>query len=142
MLDPDAPPHAVRVDLIALREALEASWSPETSYGGVWVKGTPALGQCYPTARVVQRFFPASEIVKGTVRTEARREIHFWSELSVDGAVLAVDLTWQQFPPGSVVISRHVLDRDQLDDSPPTIARCTLLLDRVLERLSGSAGSG
>jgi len=37
------------VDLIALREALEASWDARTSYGGVWEEGNPALGQCYPT---------------------------------------------------------------------------------------------
>jgi len=55
------------VDLIALREALAASWSARTSYGGVREEGNPALGQCYPTARVVQHFLPRSEIVKGTL---------------------------------------------------------------------------
>ncbi|MFJ3405037.1 hypothetical protein [Promicromonospora sp. NPDC090134] len=46
------------------------------------------------------------------------------------------DLTWQQFPPGSVMTQRQVLDRDELGDSPPTVARCDLLLGSVQERLS------
>jgi hypothetical protein len=123
------------VDLIALREALEASWSARTSYGGVWEDNNPALGQCYPTARVVQHFLPRSEIVKGSVWTGTRHEVHFWSELVVDGATIAVDLTWQQFPPGSVVTARETLDRNRLGDSPATIARCDLLLAGVQARL-------
>jgi hypothetical protein len=126
-----------RTDLIALREALEASWSAETSYGGVWEERNPALGQCYPTARVVQHFLPASEIVRGTVWTRTRPETHFWSELPTDDGVIAIDLTWQQFPPGSVVTAQEVLDRNSLGDSPPTIARCELLLARVEAYLRG-----
>jgi hypothetical protein len=125
------------VDLIALREALEASWSPRTSYGAVWEPGNPALGQCYPTTRVVQHFFPASEIVKGVVRTPVRDEVHFWSELPAGSDTVAIDLTWQQFPPGSVVTAREVLDRDDLGDSPPTVARCALLLADVERFLQG-----
>lgn len=43
-----------RSDLLLLREALEASWDEKTSYLGVKEKGNPALGQCYPTFRVVR----------------------------------------------------------------------------------------
>lgn len=125
------PPPAHRVDLISLREALEASWSPRTSYGGVWAEGNPALGQCYPTARVVQHFLPASEIVRGTVRVGTRYETHFWSELPIAEGTVAIDLTWQQFPPGSVVTAREALDRNKLNDSPSTVARCDLLLAAV-----------
>lgn len=127
------------VDLIALREAVEASWSPRTSYGGVWEEGNPALGQCYPTARVVQHFFPASEIVRGTVWTGTRHETHFWSELPIQQGVIAIDLTWQQFPPGSVVTAQETLARDELGDSPPTVARCDLLLAGVRTYLRGAA---
>ena len=119
------------MDLITLREALEASWSAKTSYGGVWEEGNPALGQCYPTSRVVQHFLPTSEIVKGTVWTGVRHEIHFWCELKVGDAMVAIDLTWQQFPPGSVVTARETLDRNDLGDSPATVARCDLLLSDV-----------
>jgi hypothetical protein len=134
-----AAPSTRPVDLIALREALEASWSARTSYGGVWEEGNPALGQCYPTARVVQHFLPASEIVKGSVWTGIREEIHFWSELVVDNATVAIDLTWQQFPPGSVVTARETLDRNAFGDSPITVARCDLLLADVQEHLSRTA---
>lgn len=123
------------MDLIALREALEASWSARTSYGGVWEEGNPALGQCYPTTRVVQHFLPRSEIVKGTVWTGVRYEVHFWNELMTEGAVIAVDLTWQQFPPRSVVTARETLDRSELGDSAATVARCALLLEGVRARL-------
>jgi hypothetical protein len=120
-----------RIDLLELREALEASWSSRTSYGGVWEEGNPALGQCYPTARVVQHYFPASEIVRGTVWTGTRHETHFWSELPIEQGSIAIDLTWQQFPPGSVVTTQEILDRYELGDSPSTVARCDLLLTSV-----------
>lgn len=126
------------VDLVALREALEASWSARTSYGAVWDDGNRALGQCYPTARVVQHFLPASEIVRGTVWTGSRHETHFWCELPVGDDTIAIDLTWQQFPSGSVVTAREVLDRDDLGDGPATVARCDLLLATVRTHLRAS----
>lgn len=101
----------------------------------MWEEGNPAPGQCYPTARVVQHFLPASEIVKGSVWTGIRDEIHFWSELVVGEVAIAIDLTWQQFPPGSVVTARETLDRDRLGDSPATVARCDLLLAAVQDHL-------
>lgn len=119
------------IDLTRLREALEASWSTQTSYGGVWAEGNPALGQCYPTTRVVQHYLPASEIVKGTVWTGTRHEVHFWSELATEHGAIAIDLTWQQFPPGSVVTNQEILDRHELGDSPSTVQRCDLLLASV-----------
>jgi hypothetical protein len=41
--------------MLRLREALEASWDGLTAYGATEKAGNPALGQCYPTAWVVQR---------------------------------------------------------------------------------------
>jgi hypothetical protein len=125
-----------RIDFIALREAIEASWSPATSYGGVWKSGNPALGQCYPTSRVVQHFVPQSEVVRGTVWTRGTEETHFWNVLAVGDVLLAIDLKWEQFPTGSVVTSYELLDHDNPGDGPATIARCELLLTRVLERLA------
>lgn len=49
--------------MLALREALEASWDRQTAYGAVEQAGNPALGQCYPTSRVVQHYYPATEII-------------------------------------------------------------------------------
>ena len=57
----------LKPDLLLIREALEASWDEQTSYLAVKKKGNPTLGQCYPTARVVQHFFPETEIIKGEI---------------------------------------------------------------------------
>ena len=118
-----------------VRAALAASWSPATSYRGVWDRDNPALGQCYPTARVVQHLLPAAEVVKGTVWTGAAEEVHFWNVLPVGGHRMSLDLTWEQFPAGSRISTGEVLDRTRFSDSAATVRRCDLLLSRVLERL-------
>lgn len=121
-----------KVDLLPrLREALEASWDEKTSYLAVKEKGNPALGQCYPTSRVVQHFFPETEIVKGRVWNGKEIETHFWNVLKVKGDLYHIDLTWQQFPQGSKVRKYTILDRNKLGDSEPTLKRCELLLERV-----------
>jgi len=123
-------------DLLRLREALEASWDEKTSFGAVLKRGNPALGQCYPTSRVVQFFFPETEIVKGHVWNGKALEIHFWNLLDVRGALYHIDFTWQQFPAGSTVRDYKILDRNNLGDSPPTIARCELMKQRVSDYLA------
>ncbi|MFO0862557.1 MAG: hypothetical protein U0516_02465 [Candidatus Saccharibacteria bacterium] len=130
------------IDLLHLREALEASWDKKTSYLGVAQKGNPALGQCYPTAWVVQSFFPQMEIIKGWVWTGMSRSAdkHFWNGLSVNGTLFHIDLTWQQFPQGSSVREFEVLDRESLGDSDKTIKRCELLRQRVLDYIDANSG--
>ena len=123
------------VCLVQLHAALEASLEPDTAYLGVHEPGNPALGQCYPTSRVVQWFFPALEIASGKVETGSALEAHFWNiDVSQDPA-RHVDLTWQQFTPRAEVTSFTVLDRNHLNDSAATVARCERLLRRVLSRL-------
>jgi hypothetical protein len=117
--------------MLRLREALEASWDRQTAYGAVEQAGNPALGQCYPTSRVVQRYYPATEIIKGKVWTGESEEVHFWNALSVGDDWYHIDLSWQQFPAGSVVQEFVVLDRQDSGDSEATIQRCALLLMRV-----------
>ena len=124
-----------KVDLLRLREALEASWDEKTSYLAVKEKGNPALGQCYPTSRVVQHFSPETEIVKGKVWNGKEIETHFWNVLKVKDNLYHIDLTWQQFPQGSKVREYTILDRNQLGDSEPTVKRCELLLERVTNYL-------
>jgi len=130
------PPDALRhLPLNRLGAAIERSWDSRTAYLGVFEAGNPALGQCYPTSRVVQWFFPRFEIASGSVDTGTALEHHFWNvDPAADPPVL-VDLTWRQFPEGSKVTRFTLLDRHGSNDSPPTIARCQLLLDRVLARL-------
>jgi len=123
------------VTLPRLRSALEASWDRSTAYLGAHRPGNAALGQCYPTSRVVQWFFPHLEIASGEVDTGSGLEAHFWNLDPASKPAGHVDLTWQQFPEGSKVVRFAVLDREQLNDSPPTVERCKLLLDRVLSTL-------
>ncbi|HTP91017.1 MAG TPA: hypothetical protein VMJ52_04740 [Xanthobacteraceae bacterium] len=127
--------------MLRLREALEASWDGQTAYGALEQAGNPALGQCYPTCRVVQHYFPATEIIKGKVWTGESEEIHFWNGLRVGDEWYHIDLSWRQFPVGSVVREFVALDRHDLGDSEATIQRCALLLKRVedyLDKLSQS----
>jgi len=129
-------PEPLERELDRLREALEASWDGRTSYRGVTREGNRAYGQCYPTSRVVQHLHPELRIVEGKVWTGAGLEDHFWNALVLDGTVLHVDLTWRQFPPGSSVREFRVRDRRTLGDSDATLARCALLLRRVVAHLA------
>ena len=121
--------------LAGLREALEASWGEDTSYGGVKRAGNPARGQCYPTARVVQHLLPGAQVIEGQVWNGNESEAHFWNALVVDGGTQHIDLTWQQFPPGSYVQEQAVLRSDPSEDSDATRRRCALLLERVVASL-------
>jgi hypothetical protein len=121
----------LKTDMVNLREAFEASWDFRTANQRVSEAGNPALGQCYPTSRVVQILFPETEIVEGQVRTGKGIEKHFWNVLVSDGITYHIDFTWQQFPSGSSVKSYKVRDRNTLGDSPRTIERVELLLKRV-----------
>jgi len=72
------------------------------------------------------------------VATPEGIESHFWNVRTQGDAVEHIDLSWQQFPPGSKVQRFKLLDRAALGDSPATIARCELLLQRVLIGLAES----
>jgi hypothetical protein len=48
---------------------------------------------------------------------------------------LHLDLTWAQFDAPARVRDVQILDRGDLGDSAATVARCRLLLGRVLNRL-------
>jgi len=123
-----------QVSLAQLKQALEVSWRPDTAYLGASQPGNPALGQCYPTARVVQWFFPRFEIALGEVDTGFSREAHFWN---IDPATAEhVDFTRVQFAPTADVLHWRLLDRNNLNDSLATVERCELLLSRVLAALS------
>jgi hypothetical protein len=123
------------VTLPRLSSALEASWDRRTAYLGACRPGNPALGQCYPTSRVVQWFFPRLEIACGEVDTGSGFEAHFWNVDPACSPAEHVDLTWRQFAPGSKRGRFKILDRGALNDTPPTVARCKLLLSRVLIKL-------
>lgn len=121
----------MKVDMFRLREAFEASWRPDTAFLEVSEEGNSALGQCYPTSRVVQFYFPETEIVEGQVWTGKAMEKHFWNVLEAGGEVYHIDFTWQQFPAGSSVKEYRVLDREALGDGEQTVRRVELLKSRV-----------
>jgi hypothetical protein len=128
--------------LLEIREAIEASWDSATSYGGVVRPGNPAYGQCYPTARVVQHFFPETEIAEGEVWTGREAEKHFWNVVRHNEIPFHIDLSWQQFPHGSTVGAYRIRDRSMLADSPETQERVEILLHRVAARLAARRGIG
>lgn len=117
--------------MLHLREALAASWDKRTAYLAVEQARNPALGQCYPTSRVVQHYYPATKIVKGKVWTGSTVDVHFWNGLRVGDDWYHIDLSWQQFPAGSTIQEFAVVERQELHDSEATMERCTLLLTRV-----------
>ena len=117
--------------MLRLREALTASWDKRTAYLEVEEIGNPALGQCYPTSRIVKHYYPETEIIKGHVWSGKTSEVHFWNALRVGDEWYHIDLTWQQFPIGSVIEEFAVLEHQELNDSEGTMIRCELLLKRV-----------
>jgi hypothetical protein len=125
-------------DLLA---ALEASWDRSTAYLGAFEPGNAALGQCYPTARVVQSFFPRFEIARGRVDTGSSLEAHFWNVDPQAAPPEHVDLTWSQFPAASKVVDYELLDRNAFGDRPRTMLRCQVLLDRIMARLQSGSGA-
>jgi hypothetical protein len=117
--------------MLCLREALAASWDKRTAYLEVEQAGNPALGQCYPTSRVVQHYYPETEIIKGKVWTGEKADVHFWNGLHVGDDWYHIDLSGQQFPAGSIVQEFVIIERQELHDSEATVQRCALLLKRV-----------
>lgn len=119
------------VDLLKLREALEASWDVQTAGLDAKAPDNPALGQGYATAWVVQQFMPELEIVKGNVWNGLETHMHFWNTLRIGNQLYHIDLTWQQFPAESHVKDFIVLHRYSLDTNQATVQRCRLLLKKV-----------
>lgn len=130
----ESPP-SPHPSLSQLQIALQASWDRCTAHLGAFQSGNPALGQCYPTSRVVQWFYPRFDIVVGEVDTGSAIEAHFWNIDEATEPAAQVDLTWQQFPETSRVLGFRVLDRHALGDSSSTVLRCRLLLQRVIVAL-------
>jgi hypothetical protein len=123
-----------------LLEALEASWDCSTAYASAFAPGNAALGQCYPTARVVQSFFPRFEIARGIVDTGSSIEAHYWNVDPRAAPPEHADLTRSQFPARSKIVEYELLDRHALGDSSPTVVRCQVLLERVVARLLSASG--
>jgi hypothetical protein len=112
-----------------LREAVEASWSRETSAcPDLWAPGNPSRGQCAVTALVIQDYL-GGDLFRGTVNGES----HYWNRVFDSG----VDWTVQQYggrvdscTPGVVRERSYVLS------FPATVARYERLRDAVRAELA------
>ncbi len=125
------------VDMLKLRQAIEASWQPDSAYEHITEDGNPALGQCHVTALAVHHYFPEAGIAEGQVQTSKGLEKHFWNVFDLNGNQLHLDWTWQQFPHGSVIKSWKLRDRGNLNNSQETEERFIRLLKRVKQNLGG-----
>jgi hypothetical protein len=73
-----------------LREAVEASWSQETSATpSLWSPENPARGQCAVTALIVQDWL-GGDLIRGIINGES----HYWNRIDT---CEIVDWTLQQF---------------------------------------------
>ena len=84
----------------------------------------------------MQRYYPETEIIKGKVWTGETADVHFWNGLRVGDDWYHIDLSWQQFPAGSVIQEFSILERQELNDSQATMQRCELLFKRVDDYLN------
>ena len=121
-----------RPSLPALASSLRGSWDALTAYAGNFDRANPAAGQCYPTSRVVEWFYPDYPVVRGEVITQLGIEHHFWNVRGGSQGTDTIDLSWEQFPPASTISWFDYLLSDASADSPGTQHRCHLLLMRVL----------
>ena len=79
----------------------------------------------------MQHYYPKTEIIKGKIWTGETTDVHFWNGLRVGDDWYHIDLSWQQFPVGSIIQEFVIVKRQELNDSEATIQRCALLLKRV-----------
>ena len=83
-----------KITLEDLKNALEKSWSRETSSDpNTWTPENPAWGQCAVTTCLVQDYF-GGNLIREAVN-EPGVSSHYWNQLP-DGT--EIDLTKDQFP--------------------------------------------
>ncbi|MFE3002910.1 hypothetical protein ACFXG4_49160 [Nocardia sp. NPDC059246] len=81
----------------ALREALEHSWSADTSSSGSWSEHNRAEGQCAVTACIVQDYL-GGEILNSVATLPSGKIVsHYFNVIDSQ----RLDLTAQQFPSGT-----------------------------------------
>jgi len=114
-----------------LKEALEKSWSKETSYlPEDWYEGNPARGQCAVTALVVQDYL-GGEIIRCEVGPDS--ESHYFNRLDNSKSV---DLTRVQFKDGATITNEKNIDRSKILSHSITNDRYSLLKEKVKNFIS------
>lgn len=101
------------------------AWCRETSADPEgWRPENPSWGQCAITALAVQAMC-GGDLLRSTVGGVS----HYWNRLP-DGR--EVDLTFQQFGPGATYDAPPIVrERSYLTDSPQTMRRYSLLMERM-----------
>lgn len=117
--------------MLQVRQAIEASWGADTAYKNISEPDNPSKGNCYASSRVLQYFFPELDIAKGIVWTGQASEKHYWNVLMNNGQYYHIDLTWQQFPHGSIVEEYVICNRRSFADNTATKQRVAILLERT-----------
>jgi hypothetical protein len=115
--------------LIDLREAIENSWSRETSYNpDKWTPDNPALGQCAITTLFLHRQ-SGGNVMRGNVLTPNNENIiHYW--LRIGG--IDIDFTWKQFPNGSKITKEETIDPRRIERDPTTMSRYSIFYTNVI----------
>lgn len=123
--------------------ALECSWSPETSYGGMATQDNPARGQCVVSSLVLQDYM-GGDLQKVKVTGDDIDETHYYNVLD-DGTT--IDVTARQYD-GLAITKRQVpIDlrgrfanvREKLLADDDTQRRYELLKKRVERLMSHGA---
>ncbi|MFF0493923.1 hypothetical protein ACFYTQ_33300 [Nocardia sp. NPDC004068] len=125
------------VPLEALQQALQASWSAETSASTAWSAGNIAKGQCAVTACVVQDYLGGDILNTIATLPDGKTVSHYFNLIGGE----PVDLTLQQFPPDTSFsepapkTKGHPSTRAYCLSYDHTLRRYELLRDRVAEYL-------
>lgn len=90
---------------------IRRAWSKETSYTPEkYSEDNPSEGQCAVTTLVVNDFFGGS-FMRAEVRLPGGvTTSHYWNLLSFG----QLDLTWTQFPKGTIILEAQEVDRERL----------------------------
>ncbi|MGV8162845.1 MAG: YunG family protein [Candidatus Nanoarchaeia archaeon] len=107
------------MDLSTLTAALRKSWNKDTCHLPIsnnWSNKNRALGQCIVTALIVQDYF-GGEIL------HCKHTHHHWNRISTGEEI---DLTKEQFPPGTKICVDDINTRDFLLTNPGAIKSETL----------------
>lgn len=121
----------------ALKSGLSQAWCPETAWPPMresWTKANPAHGQCLVTALIVRREW-GGHLVMGNAHVPGQTDpvLHFRNRLKTGD----LDLTWSQFPEGTVFEPLDVTEPQNRDlynlclGDPDTRARYELLSKKV-----------
>lgn len=111
--------------------AVRASWSAATTTS--WDEASPASGHCAVTALIVQDFL-GGDLLRGSVDGVS----HYWNLLP-EGEI---DLTREQFPRFELDDVPTIRDRAYVMSFPGTVARYTVLADRVARALGARTDLG